>query len=167
MNWRSSATLAALARMLADRRRRRLLASGVFAGACLLALVVFTAFSLPRPVDRTLSAAIFENGAAVGETTIALEGELLHTPFSEFQTYTGRLWLGCFDPARKPQSDAILKWVIPSEECVLLPRPGSVSTFAEIEAIYADLELRQITIQLADGTVISTEETPPPELLKA
>jgi len=135
----------------------------IITAAVLVALLAGT-FALwqtrPVSVDRSLTAYIYRDGEATGETVITISGKTKKSLWSSEQTYVGSFAIDCLEKSCRDNVQAKLTWY--EGICIMgWSLAGDFYTaedFLGIDEISADPQMSEITISFSDGTVISTSE---------
>lgn len=127
----------------------------------LLALALVLWRTAPTRVERTLNACIYQDGEAVGETAIHIDGEIGKRLFSAEQTYAGEFQIDCLEKTCREGALARIAWYgkgySEDAQSISFSFMGDffpASDFVDIDKISADRQLKDVRISLSDGTVI-------------
>lgn len=137
-------------------RKRIIIAS---AAVLLLSAALMLWQLLPRPVERTLTAYIYENGEVSGSTSVAMSGTVKKSLLSteRTQTYVGTFEIGCLEKSCREGVQAKIIWHSEDSQLMSLYYMGGFYTsdsFLNISRIKIDEQMKDICIFLSDGRLI-------------
>lgn len=128
--------------------------------AVLLLSAAFMLWQLwPRPVERTLTAYIYDSGEVIGSTSVAMSGTLKKSLLSteRTQTYVGTFEIGCLEKSCREGVQAKISWCSGGYQLVVWSYMGDFHTsddFPGISGVEIDEKMKDIRIFLPDGRFI-------------
>lgn len=131
--------------------------------ASAVVLLLSAAFMLwqlwPRPVERTLTAYIYDGGEVSGSTSVSMSGTLKRSPLSaeRTQTYVGTFEIDCLEKSCREGVQAKISWYSGGYQLVNWFYMGDFHTsddFLGISGVEIDEQMKDIRILLPDGRLI-------------
>lgn len=122
-------------------------------------IVIVIKYPIKEDISKKIDANIFYDDRVVGETTIEIDGIIVHKLFSDSQAYSGQFNIKYYDEVCREGVQARIGW----EEGKRLSwlRYNYAASRMDVnlnEYIFIDKDMNEIAIGLVDGKIIATSE---------
>ena len=112
-------------------------------------------------INREIEAQIYENGHAVSETKVYIDGEKSSYLFRGKDSFYGRFHISSFEKSGRSGNNALISWNLSKFNIQEIIYNHHYRRFPSVETIGAILineEMTDFALMLTDGSVIATSE---------
>lgn len=131
-----------------------------------LSVVILLQHPLKTNVEKGISAMVYQDGKAVEETVIQIDGSVLRGPFAREASFSGHFVIPQWEPSSWPKTFAKIVWDVWEQEAETLEEQHII--FYQIDGgipdtpvegrLLIDLEMKEFALGLTDGRIIATSE---------
>jgi len=135
-------------------------AKKIIAYVIVAVIAVYVLYNLPfsKEIEKTVTAVVYENGIAVDETDIYINGEKSRYLFHDDERFTGTFAMDCYEITGREGVSSGIFW---NEEGYAILHYIQNGTFPDLDlkpTIMMNLEMTDFVFRFEDGRVVATSE---------
>lgn len=124
-----------------------------------IGFLILSKLPFNKNINQEISAYIYENGVATGETKVVIDGERSNYLFTDDERFNGKFYILSYEKTGRENMSASIKWNNDDNiQRLIYFQNGTFPSMDIVSTLIINDKMTQFALMFTDGTVVSTSD---------